>query len=78
MIILVESESSLCARYGILLADQLPWPVTFSIAATRQVMCYSYNDDRQTSPARKIDTPQIFPSKPTPSYVAPFSKNTSI
>lgn len=26
-----------------------------------------------TSPARNIDTPHIFPSNPTPSYVAPYS-----
>jgi hypothetical protein len=41
MIIPVESESSQCARYGILLEDQLPWPVTLSIT-NRQVVCYSY------------------------------------
>jgi hypothetical protein len=26
---------------------------------------------KRTSPARKMDTPQIFPSKRTPSYLAP-------
>lgn len=30
---------------------------------------------KRTSPARKMETPQIFPSKPTPSYCAPYTRS---
>jgi hypothetical protein len=33
---------------------------------------------KRTSPARKMETPQIFPSKPTPSYCAPYTRSVTV
>lgn len=65
MIIPVESESSQCARYGILLEDQLPWPVTFNIIH-RQVVCYSYTTTNRPRQRAGLTLHKFFPRSQHP------------
>jgi hypothetical protein len=63
----VGLKSCLFSRFGTLLVIQPPSPTKVSINHS----LLKTTERKRTSPARNIETPQILPSNPTPSYVAP-------